>query len=70
MVCSTLEMAKMGQRGRYLAIRWAVLPVVVMTTMAEARHLMEALTAAMAMVWVPSVGHGAMCDRWMKTSFW
>lgn len=25
MVCSTLEMAKMGQRGRYLAIRWAVL---------------------------------------------
>jgi putative hemolysin len=52
----------MGHLGRYLEIKWADLPDVVTTMMAEATHLAEASTAAMATVWAASTG-GTACGK-------
>lgn len=46
----------MGHLGLYLDKRWAERPLVVMTTMADARHLAEASTAAIATEWTGSMG--------------
>ena len=54
--CSCRVTQMMGQRGRYLASRCAVKPVVVRAMIAEASHLNAASTAAMATVCVESDG--------------
>lgn len=45
-----------GHLGRYLEIKWADLPDVVMQMMALAKHLLAASTAATPTVCAPSVG--------------
>lgn len=47
-----------GHLGRYLDIRYALRPVVVITMMAAAMFFIEASTAAIATVVVESVGIG------------
>jgi hypothetical protein len=49
----------MGHLGRYLEMRWAERPDVVMTMIAAARHLADASTEAIAMVWATSIGGNA-----------
>uniref|UniRef100_A0A224Y1J8 Secreted protein n=1 Tax=Panstrongylus lignarius TaxID=156445 RepID=A0A224Y1J8_9HEMI len=66
--CICLVTAIIGQRGRYLAIRCADLPVVVITKIAAARALAEASTAAIAILWVASIGGIALLTRFEKSS--
>jgi hypothetical protein len=52
-----------GHRGRYFEIKYADLPEVVMTMMAEARHLLAASTAAIPTEWVASMGGSTYENR-------
>lgn len=57
--CAKRVTAMIGHLGRYLAMRWAECPDVVMTMIAAARHLADASTEAIAMVWATSIGGNA-----------
>jgi len=45
-----------GHLGRYFEIKYADLPEVVMTIIADATHLLAASTAATPTAWVASMG--------------
>jgi len=61
------ETATIGHRGLYCETTCAVLPVVVITTIAAALDFIDAFTAAIAIVVVISVGEGVFKLSSMNT---